>query len=71
MRLLDPDVPLIFFSNTLSLCSFLKVRNQVSHPYRHRQHYIVVYSNQMDQRNTMQLEAYIIYIYVLISEFIL
>jgi hypothetical protein len=34
------------FSNTLSLCSFLNARDQISHPYKnHRQNYSFVYSN--------------------------
>jgi hypothetical protein len=33
--LLGPNIPLsTLFSNTLSLCSSLSVRDQVSHPYK-------------------------------------
>jgi hypothetical protein len=33
--LLGPNIPLsTLFSNTLSLCTYLNVRDQVSHPYK-------------------------------------
>jgi polysaccharide pyruvyl transferase WcaK-like protein len=35
LSLLGPNIPLsTLFSNTLSLCSSLSVRDQVSHPYK-------------------------------------
>jgi hypothetical protein len=32
--LLDTNIFIILFSNTLNVCSLLSVRNQVSHPYK-------------------------------------
>jgi hypothetical protein len=45
-HLFGPDILLsTLFSNTLSLCSSLNVRDQVSRPYRIRQNYSSVYYN--------------------------
>jgi hypothetical protein len=42
--LFGPNILLsTMFSNTLSLCSSLNVRDQVSHPYRTRDRTIVLY----------------------------
>jgi hypothetical protein len=44
LSLFHPNILLnILFSNTLSLCSFLNVRDQVSHPYRTTSKIIVLY----------------------------
>jgi hypothetical protein len=41
--LFGPNILSTLFSNTLSLCSSLNVRNQVLHPYRTRGKIIVFY----------------------------
>jgi hypothetical protein len=42
--LLGPNIPLsILFSNTLSLCSSLNVRDQVAHPYKTTGRIMVLY----------------------------
>jgi hypothetical protein len=46
------------FSNTLSLCSSLKVRDQVSHPYRTRGKIIVLYISKIQSFESYDVSLY-------------
>jgi hypothetical protein len=53
IRLESEYSPQCFFSNTLSLCSSLNVRDHISHPYKNIDKIIVLYiliSTRLDSR---------------------